>query len=316
MATIPATCHFVWLGKSFPWLNALAVVSAAKAGGFERVVLHADEDLGDEPHLFSMRKHPGFELRRVDLDQLAQAARESPARIREFYANMTSAAARSDVLRALILAAEGGVYLDTDTVTVAPFDRLRRLPAFVGQELICFPEWTTRRHSPREVARAYALSALRASLRWIPEGYRIFSRVRHLYSLAVNNAVLGAEPEHVWMRSYLEGMLRLPPDHARRRFAIGPDLLARVCRQHAGASLEVLPPRYFYPLGPVISESWWSRSTSPDLAHVLSRETVAVHWYASVRSRRLARRVDPAYVRRNGDHQLFSKLAARYLDHF
>src|SRR5262249_31962349 len=150
----------------------------------------------------------------------------------------------------------------------------------------------------------------------IPDGYRIFSHVQHLYSLAVNNAVLGTKPGHFWIRSYLEAMLRLPLAVARRRFAIGPDLLARVCREHAGANLEALPPRYFYPLGPVISESWWSQSPSPDLTHVRSRETVAIHWYVSVRSRKLARRVDVAYVRRNGERQLFSKLAARYLDHF
>jgi hypothetical protein len=313
---IPATCHFVWLGKNFPWVSALAVVSAAKAGGFERVILHTDEDLSGEPHLSSMRTHPGFESRRIDIGALAKAAGEPAPRVRALHDDMTSAAARSDVLRALILAAEGGVYLDADTVTVAPFERLRRIPAFVGQEVICFPEWTARRHTAREIARAYGLSALRAALRWIPDGYRIFSRVQHLYSLAVNNAVLGTEPGHPWMRSYLEAMLRLPPAVARRRFAIGPDLLARVCREHAGANLEVLPPRYFYPLGPVISESWWSPSTSPDLGRVLSRETVAIHWYASVRSRKLARRVDAAYVRQNGERQLFSKLAARYLDHF
>jgi hypothetical protein len=313
---IPATCHFVWLGKGFPWLNALALVSAAKAGGFERVILHADEDLSDEPHLGSMRAHRGFELRRIDLEALSKAARVPAHRVRELFGGVTSAAARSDLLRALVLAAEGGVYLDVDTVTVAPFGRLLQLPAFVGQEVICFPEWTTRRHSLGETARAYGLSALRTSLRWIPDGYRIFSRIQHLYSLAVNNAVLGSEPAHPWMRAYLEAMLRLPPALARRRYAIGPDLLARVSREHVGAELDVLPPRYFYPLGPVISESWWSPSPSPDLEHVLSRETVAIHWYASVRSRKLARRVDAAYVRRNGERQLFSKLAARYLDHF
>jgi hypothetical protein len=312
---IPATAHFVWLGKNFPWLNALAVLSAAKTGGFERVILHADEDVSG-PHLDVLRRHPSFGVRRIDLGELATAAGEPVTRVRDLYESMTSAAARSDVLRALILAAEGGVYLDADTVTVATFAKLRRLSAFVGQELICFPEWTAKKHTAREVTRAYGLAALRGTLRWVPEGYRIFSRIQHLYSLAVNNAILGAEPGHPWMRAYLEGMLRMPPALARRRFAVGPDLLARVCRDHLGAALEILPPRYFYPLGPVISESWWSRSRSPDLSRVLSRETVAVHWYASVHGRKLARRVDPAYVKQNREHQLFSKLAAPYVEDF
>jgi hypothetical protein len=313
---IPATCHFVWLGKKFPWLNALAVLSAATAGRFERVVVHADDRLEGASHLEALRRLPTFELRLVELDRLARAAGESVPGVRELFDNMTSAAARSDVLRALILAAEGGVYLDFDTVTIAPFEALRALSAFVGQERICFPEWSTRSHSGREIARAYGLSALRASLRLMPRGYQLFSGVEHLYGLAVNNAVLGAEPGHPWIRAYLRAMLELTPSVARRRYAIGPDLLARVCRERTDAKVELLPPRYFYPLGPVMSECWWSRSRSPDLTTVVGVETVAIHWYASVRGRKLTDRVNADYVRRHSDRQLFSKLASRYLDHF
>ena len=77
---IPATCHFVWLGKRFPWLNALAVVSAAKSGGFEQVVLHADDALDESPHAAALRSVPGFELRPVELDALARAPRSSAKR--------------------------------------------------------------------------------------------------------------------------------------------------------------------------------------------------------------------------------------------
>jgi hypothetical protein len=310
---IPDTCHFVWLGKSFPWLHALAVWSAATAGGFQRVVLHADDDLDGALHLAPLRRLGGFEVRRVDLDALAQRAGEKARRVRDLYDDMTSAAARSDVLRALVLAGEGGVYLDMDTVTLSPFDALRASGAFVGEELICFPEWSTGRHSAPEVARAYALAALRLSLRHLPEGYRWFGRVQQHYCRAVNNAVLGAEAGHPFVLAYLRAMLEMPRSLARKRFAIGPELLARVCREQAG--IEVLPPSVFYPLGPVISEHWWSRS-SADLASVVGRDTVAVHWYASVTSRKIAARVDAAYVREHRDRQLFSKLASRYVDHF
>jgi hypothetical protein len=313
---IPPVGHFVWLGSAFPWLNALAVVSAAKAGGFERVIVHASDDLDGAPHVRHLRRFPSVEVRRIDLAELANRTGERASRVVALYDDMTSAAARSDVLRALILASEGGVYLDVDTVTIAPFDALRSLPAFVGQEVICFPEWSTRRHSIGERGRAYGLSALRSVLARLPEGYRLFSRVQHLYSLAVNNAVLGSVPGHTFVRAYLEGMLSLPASVARRRYAIGPDLLARVCREQAASGLTLLPPSYFFPLGPVMSESWWARSASPDLERVLSDDTVTVHWYASVRSRKLAERVDPSYVMEHRDHQLFSKLASRYVDCF
>ena len=316
LPVIPPVAHFVWLGATFPWLNALAVVSAAKVGGFERIVVHVSEELEDTPHLRPLARFGSVEIRRIELQALARATSERAARIHRLYEDMTSAAARSDVLRALILGSEGGVYLDVDTVTVADFSRLRASQAFVGQERICFPEWSTRRHSVRERARAYGLSALRWTLARVPDGYRGYARVQHLYALAVNNAVLGTEPGHTLIRAYIEGMLAMPPEVARKRYAVGPHLLARVCRDAETGSVALLPPQSFYPLGPVMSEAWWSPCASPNLERVLSDQTVSVHWYASVRSRKLADRVDTAYVRQHQDRQLFSKLASRYLDGF
>ncbi len=310
---IPPTCHFIWLGRAFPWLNVLSVVSAAKAGGFERIVLHADNEVGGMPYFAALRRLPNFEVRRVDLGHMARGAGEHESRVRALYSNMQGPAARSDVLRALILAAEGGVYLDIDTVTVSSFDGLRSSPAFVGEEAICFPEWSTRRHSFADASRAYSLAALRMALRLLPEGHRIFPRFEHFFTLQVNNAVLGSEAGHVFIQAYLEGMLTLSPTVARRPFAVGPDLLARVCRDHA-QSFKRLSPAHFYPLPPVIADHWWSWSLAPDLERVLSDETVVVHWYASVRSRALAEKVDAAYVQRHRDRQLFSMLASRYVD--
>jgi hypothetical protein len=270
---IPARCHFVWLGKTFPFLNALSVISAAKAGGFARVVLHAEDDLDETPHWQSMCRLVGFEPRRIEIGRLAREAGESERRVRDLYANMVSPAARSDVLRVLILAGEGGVYLDLDTVTVASFNRLRGLPSFVGQEATCFPEWSTQSHSAMSAARAYGLTALRFGLRATPGGHRLFPHLQHWYSLAANNAVLGSEAGHPVVVEYLRGMLAMDPSLARRRYAVGPDLLARICREQASSGLVLLPPAYFYPLGPVMSDHWWSHR----------------------------------------DQQLFSKLASRYL---
>lgn len=314
---IPNTAHFIWLGSEFPWLNLLAVASAAKVGGFERLVLHVEEGFTGGAYAGELSRVPGLELRPVDVESLAAAAAESPSAVRRLYDAMTSPATRSDVLRALILASDGGVYLDTDTITVATFDALRRgADAFVGREPICFPGWSTARPSLTERARAYGLAVLRGALVLLPRGYLAFERVRPLYTLWVNNAVLGAAPGHPLLRRYLRAMLDLPIERARVLYAIGPDLLAPVCDSHlrAGGELALLGPEYFFPLPPVLSEHWWRRTSSPMLEEVLRPETLVVHWYASVRSRRLASRVDADYVREHQERQLFSRLAARYLD--
>ncbi len=316
---IPKTLHFVWLGPTFPWLNVLAVVSAAESGGFERIVVHSDcsaEVILENPGLRSVSI---LELRPIDVSAIAVRAGRDVDRIRHLYDAMTGPAARSDVLRALILAGEGGVYLDLDTVTIASFaPLLERWSAFVGQERICFPNWTFERPPLAGVVRACLLSAARFVLATAPHGYRVFSTVDHHYALSVNNAVLGCEAHHPFIEAYVTAMLEIPLASAARRYAVGPHLLARVCRQFENQErpLALLASSVFYPLPPVISEHWWRSTRSPALAEVISKDTLVVHWYASVRSRKLARQVDAAYVRERQDRQLFSRLAARYLHAF
>ena len=45
---------------------------------------------------------------------------------------------------------------------------------------------------------------------------------------------------------------------------------------------------------------------------VLTPETRLVHWYASVRTRKIVSHIDSAYVLRNEHHQLLSALMAAY----
>ena len=313
---IPATLHLVWLGQTFPWLNALAIVSAAERGGFERIVLHTD----CEPRIvlahWGLARLAILEIRAIDVAALAQAAGRDVPSVQRLYTAMTGPAARSDVLRALILAAEGGVYLDMDTITIASLSALRAShDAFVGQERICFPTWSTRRPALRELVRAYGLSALRYGFSVIPGGFRGFARLEPHLKLAVNNAVLGCRAHHPFIEAYVSAMLALPLEQAARRYAIGPHLLARVCREferHA-EPVSLLESHVFYPLPPVISEHWWRTTSNPALPEVLSEGTLVVHWYASVRSKKLAQRVDAAYVRSREHRELFSRLAASYL---
>jgi len=313
---IPATAHFVWFGESFPWLNALAIASAAEVGGFEQLVLHTDCAPEVVLRHVGLSRLSRFEVRPIDLAAIAESAGRELGCVQRLFDAMLGPAARSDVLRALILAGDGGVYLDMDTVTVSSFAGLRqRCSAFVGQERICFPNWTFARPSVAAKVKAYVLSAARFALRVAPRGYRAFIGIEQYYSLAVNNAVLGAEAHHPFIEAYVSAMLDLPPAQAARRFAVGPHLLAEISRHFASQPTPVLllASDVFYPLPPVISEHWWRQVQAPALSEVLSPDTIVVHWYASVRSRRLAQRVDSDYVRRMRDRQLFSALASRYL---
>ena len=310
---IPPVAHFVWFGRDFPWLNVLAILSAARSGGFQRVVLHLDGSRESVLKHEELARLPQFELRTINLPELALGSGFDAAHVQTLFQAMSSAAARSDVVRALVLLIEGGVYLDTDTVTVRSFTSLlASASAFIGQERICFPGWNATPPSLAARAKSYALAALRWTLSVLPRGYRTFAKLAPSYSLWANNAVMGCEPGHPFMRNYVSSMLSMPLDRACRPYGVGPDLLQRVYDGYSNPEHRVrcMEPEAFYPLAPVISDHWWKTTQNPRISDVLSPETLVVHWYASVRNRKRIACVNARYVTDRAHNELFSSLVA------
>ena len=348
--TIPRVARFIWFGERFPWTNVVALRSAARAGGFERVVLHHDAPVealrasagGDA--WAKLEAEGGFEAQWLDLAGLWAAvdarAAGLGARLGALFGQLTAPAARANMVRAALLYTRGGVYLDTDTVTVASFEDLcEASPVFCGAEPIAWPQRVLRSRSPVLWGRAVALHGVRDVLRRVPGGRRVFPRVQGYYFSAVNNAVFAAAPGHAFVRGLLEAMVDMAPERQLKRFALGTHLLqARVAQAATDSALRgevrVYPPAYFYPLAPEISEHWFrlpgpltgglgravgrlaggggGRDMEASLAAALRPETRTVHWYASVRTKAIVPRVDPAYVRRHAHEQLFSALALPY----
>jgi hypothetical protein len=314
---IPNIAHFIWFGAQLPWVHTLALRSAASFGGFERLVLHHADDLARTPVWTELLAIPGFEARRLDADALERmfGAIDRGGELRAIYTQLQAPAARANVLRALILAIEGGVYLDLDTITVSSLEPLRRAHgAFCGEEHLVWPASLRRARGLGVHAKALARSGIRDLHRRLPGGWRSFRTFEHLYPTAANNAVLGAEPNHPFVRRLIDGMLAVPEQRRRVRFALGTHLLQDTLAQARERDLAVLQPRVFYPLGPEISEHWFRmRGELPPLEQIIGRETLVVHWYASVRTQTIVPRIDAAYVRAHAERQLFSALALRVL---
>lgn len=318
---VPEVAHFIWYGASFPWLNALALQSAHDHGALARVVLHFDGRI--EPAVLDQLRAamPKLELRSIDTARLfaavdatrpAGAPPLSPS-LAALYAELEAPAAKANVLRAAILCAEGGIYLDIDTVTLRPLTPLLDR-AFCGSEPIAFPERVMRSKRPDLWARAIALHGARLVLRELPYGYRAFRSIEPLYARAANNAVLGAPPQHSFIRALLQGMVDVPRERRLVRFALGTHLLQRTVASYRGADFVMHPPARFYPLGPEISRHWFrieNGARGVQLDDVLDPSTLIVHWYASVRNRAIVDRLDPAFVREHASRQLLSALAVK-----
>jgi hypothetical protein len=310
---IPATAHFIWIGRSLPWAHVVALRSAAKNGGFDRVVLHHDADLSGTPCWPDVVATPTVETRRLTPGRIL-ARTPYAAELGAVFARLESAAAQSNLLRVALLYGEGGVYLDLDTVTVAPLTSLRASTTFFcGVERLAFPAWLRPRENPARFALGVGQSAARAALRHVPDGWRWFRAIEHWYPTAANNAVLGAAAEHPFTRRLLEAMASLPHDQQRIRFALGTHLLQRELSRWTGADVCVEPPEAFYPLGPEISEHWFRMRSHARLNDVLGDRTRVVHWYASNRTRQSAERITPDFVVRNAERQWFSALARPFI---
>jgi hypothetical protein len=311
---IPSVAHFIWFGAQLPWVHTLALRSAARFGDFERLILHHADDLSRTAVWPELLAIPGFESRRIDalaFDRMFAALGPGADELQKIYAQLRAPAARANVLRALILAVEGGVYLDLDTITIRSLEPLRRSHgAFCGAEHLVWPAALRRAKSLSVRIKALARAGVRDLNRRLPGGWRSFRALEHLYPTAANNAVLGATPGHPFVRRLIDGMLAVPEHRRLVRFALGTHLLQDTLAHAREPDLAVLPPRVFYPLGPEISEHWFRiRRERPPLEQVLGPDTRVVHWYASVRTQELVPRIDAAYVRAHAQRQLFSALA-------
>jgi len=310
--TIPARAHFCWIGTSLPWVYAFAVLSAAERSGLPEIVVHHTDPLDEDAAVAALRQTPHVRLSRIDpTAYLMQAGQKLGAgdALTVSYHRLTNPAARIDILRAAILYLEGGMYLDMDTVTTSSLLPLLNTRQFVGCEFIIWPHFARTSRSPALWVRSLTLDLARKMMRRTPRGWKMFRLIEKFCYRGINNAVMGAEAGSPLFEDYLHAMVRVPPECQPQPYALGPDLLQEVVGRYARDDLTIQEPHVFYPLPPEISEHWFRISRSVRLDAVLSAETRVVHWYASVGTKSRIALIDPNYVRKHRESQLYSALA-------
>lgn len=308
---IPAVGHLIWFGPRYPWTHVAAVRSALRHGGLQKVVFHHDAET-EAVRAGGLDAIEGLELRPIDAEATFEAAGQAPARLLELYRQLSSPSARSNMLRAALLASEGGVYLDCDTVTVGDLSTLFESGFHCGRETVVYPREVAADPRLSTVAHAKARSSLRSALATVPGGWRAFRALERGYPSAANNAVLASEPGHPFAKRLLNAMLEVPEARRTVRFALGTHLLQAEIAAAQGPDAPVVhPPEVFFPLGPAISRHWF-RNGTVQLERMLTPRTRVVHWYASVENEALLDRMDEAHVLRHAQTQPFSALVRRY----
>lgn len=308
---IPDAIHFIWIGPRLPWFARLAVESALARCPGAAVALWATHDLSADEQTRALRRHARFRIAPLAERTLFEGApSELPLELlARLFATLKTPAARANIARLLVLACHGGIYLDTDTVTLRDLTPLRSAPAFCGLEHLIWPLRRARGVSAYRVLGGPARGLLRKACAYLPRGERLFQRVIPLYTTAANNAVLGFAPGHPFLTRTLARVSELSERERARRYRLGTHLLQEMLAR-AGHELGVrqLPPRFFYPLGPEISRQYFrARADAPRAAQdLITPDTYVIHWYASVS--KLAP-YDPARVRSEQGRTIFAQVA-------
>lgn len=305
--------HFIWFGKHFPWVNELALHSAAYQGQFEKVVLHYDGQL-NEAILRRLERIRGFVARPIEPEVLFGATEHS-ADLIKIFSELAKPNAQANMVRAAVLYAEGGVYLDMDTVTLRAFAPHLQASAFCGEEYVAWPAEVKKSSDVLRNGHALFLDAVRMVCASVPTGWKWFRAIESYYPRAVNNAVLGAEARHPFIRRLIQAMVRIEPERRKVPFALGTHLLQTelAAWDHHESEVTVHAPEVFYPLGPVISHHWFRRASAQDLEQVVSPRTTLVHWYASVRNRKHVDSINLSHIQRQYRSELFSALVQKYV---
>jgi hypothetical protein len=312
---IPDALHFIWIGPRLPWFAKLAVESALNACSTAAVTLWATHDLHADEHTSALSRHPRFRVQPLVERTLFETAPGGLPLdlLSRLFATLQAPAARANIARLLLLARHGGVYLDTDTITLRDLTPLRTESAFCGLEHVVWPlEKRYGVHTYR-VLGGPVRGLVRKACAHLPRGERVFQRISPWYSTAANNAVLGFTPGHPFLSHMLRRVSELSEAERGRRYRLGTHLLQEALAQ-VGQELGVrsLAPRYFYPLGPEISHQYFRERHDAAAAAdaIISEDTYVIHWYASVSQLTV---YDSERVRRERGRTVFAEIAARFL---
>ena len=313
---IPNRLHFIWFGAELPCFALVALKSARAKNPLATVKLWHDSRLRVDERVASL---DAAGIERVELDVealLAETLRtaDAPRTLDRIWSVLTEPAARANVVRLLVLYLEGGIYLDTDTLTLQNLDALREDSAFCGLEHILWSTARLNKRRPYYWTAGPLLSGLRLAAGHWKHGYPLHQAQLRWYDRAANNAVLGFAPRHPFLARAFRQMAELPEQDWTRRYRLGTHLLQDLLKTAPAdeASVRQYPPEYFYPLGPIISKHYFYErdNVARTTAELVPRAAHVLHWYASVAD--LAP-LDESYIESHRDSSIYAYLCAPFL---
>jgi hypothetical protein len=314
---IPNQFVFVWDDVFFPYPAYLAVKSVAVQCEPDRIILLKTPRLDGVENFERLRREVAcLDPLNIDLQGWLEDARlpcvNELLEANRFLKARGYHGSVSDLLRSLVLYREGGIYLDTDTLTLRDLAPLRARGGFVAEEHILVSSEVYRRDSPWRYLRTAPLTAARYLCSRLPFGVRCFQAIAPLFVRALHNAVMGFRKGHPLPWDILIRIAQNYPRRPERYPLLGPDAVQDLVEENRYPDVTIYPPRYFSPLGPTMTfqyfHRWGRRHIDAMCRRVLHPDTCVVHWSNNATIARAIPRSD-ADLQRLAGEQLFSRLA-------
>jgi hypothetical protein len=176
---IPNQFHFVWDDKFFPYAYYLAIRSVAMHCQPERIFLFKTPQLDGVPNFERLRREVAcLEPVNIDLagwlEEAALPCIQQLLDANRFLKEHKFHGSVSDLLRSLNLYLRGGIYLDTDTLTLRDMAPLRLHGAFLAEEHILVSSKVWKRNSRWRYFWSGPLTAARDLCSRFAHGVRLF----------------------------------------------------------------------------------------------------------------------------------------------
>jgi len=287
---IPNRVFFIHLGDNLPWSTGIAILSAKQVQKAEETVLYIKNEIHGEG--FDLIKNDkGILLKQIDEDSIFSGLGDNGV-CGNTYKILKNYALKADLLRLALLYKEGGVYLDTDTITIKPWNDLLQYKGFCGQESLAFPKKLLDFPQVKSLNPfLYLIAGLRYAWSFlckkVPQGERVFRFAEGFFNLAVSNAVLASEAKNKLIENAFAAINEMGKEERLRHFRLGPRLLQQITKNKSSEYMEILPPAYFYPVSPNVIHHIFCKDSAKRLDKILLPQTRIIHWYNGIEKKYL-----------------------------
>jgi len=316
---IPNRFIFVWDDNFLPYTAYLAIRAVAQRAEPESITLLKTPELDGVPNFERLRREiPCLVPININLpawlEESQLPCQQELLAANDFLKAGNYYASVSDLLRALYLYLHGGIYLDTDTLTLRPFTPLLGQGGFLAEEHILVDSKTWLENSPLRYFRTSPLTLARKVCSEASWGVPAFQAISPLYRRAVHNATMGFRARHPLMRDALTRMSNRFHLVPKRRPILGPDALQDLIVENQYEELAILPPQHFSPLGPTMTYQYFHHRSPKALTslerRIVGDDTYAIHWSNNGTLAKAVPKNDAELLNLSRS-QLFSSMAAR-----